>query len=562
MFTRFFLALINVLLFLNLNAQDYAYFELETGDEFAITPETSDSIIELYLEANNLKDIEFNSNESSVYSFRVLTKKGNWRLFNYRHSEFMGWEGMSIEFPSNELERLGITIASDKKKKHFYSLDEQYLLDYKGFYEIKPFELEAITYVTNSETGEKEKTKVTKHIFALKRKKKWGVAAFSISYFEDFIQTLAPYGYESIDDLPIDELISLYKSLEFDYKNRIENPLKYFYEAYTLEDYERIEFNPNRDSYYPCRLQDKKGDWYLADREFMMYGEKGFSLSFPISSCANIAEASKKDKKFIYLLGEDGNYLVEDFEFDELKQNYSWNKKIKMNYEGEHELNSDDSPIHDSVGICNGLLVRRGSKWALAHWSYQSYEFNQLSGFHFDSSNEVPDTLLRHYLTTDDGVDPVYDDYLMRVTHDFLQNYQEADLVTVLGPYQYDQQILKMRHSETKRWSMVIPGVFNESTDLPIAASKIKEHFFDENKQVLEVWCDDKVGYYFYNGEDIKLIKDCGYEDFEYLFLDATYGCALKKNGKWELYKVDASEKLVDGSAASIESLTELWLNR
>ncbi len=543
MFTRNFLALIIVLSTLNINAQDNAYYDPETGDEFAITPETSDSILELYLEANDLKEIEFNPNPTKRFLFRVQTKKGNWKLYDRRLYEFIQADKMSFDFPKPELERIGVTIATQKKKKYFFFLDDHTFVNFGYFNEIKPIELEAIAYKKNKETAKEEKIYITKYVFALKRKNKWGLVVFS-SRFEDYIQLVAPFGYETVEEMPINDIVSNFKTLEYDIKNHIVNPLNYFYGSYSLDDYDRIELNPNEDSRFPFRLRDKKGDWYLADNEFMMFGEKGYSLSFPQIECSSFSVAQRKDKQFLYLLDE-GSHLIEDFKFDEIKQSYEW--KYTNN---------------DSVPICKGFYLKKDSKWALAYWSYDNFQLNQLTGFHFDSSDDVPDSLLRPYLTTDDGVDPIYDGYLMNVTHDFLQSYQEADLVTIIGPYQYDQQILKMRHSGTKRWSLVIPGGFSESTDLPIAASKITEHFYDENKQVLEVWCDDKVGYYFYDGEDIKQIKNCEFDDFEYVFWDATYSCAMKRNGKWELFDVKSEEKRIDGNADSIEGLNELWLNR
>lgn len=80
---------------------------------------------------------------------------------------------------------------------------------------------------------------------------------------------------------------------------------------------------------------------------------------------------------------------------------------------------------------------------------------------------------------------------------------------------------------------------------------------------IFEVWCDDKVEYYYYkHDEDIYRVLPCEYDDFKYVFLDYTYGCAVKSKGKWELYHAQKPEKLVEGSAEKIDRLIELWLNR
>jgi len=159
-----------------------------------------------------------------------------------------------------------------------------------------------------------------------------------------------------------------------------------------------------------------------------------------------------------------------------------------------------------------------------------------------------------------------YQSEAMEIAHQILQKNNDIDVLFYVGVFHLksygEQPVFKVRNAHSKRWSYQLFDEQPSAHELPMNASKIIEYEQGNEIGLIEVWRNDLVGYYYYDGENIKQIMECKYDDFEYVFLDSTYGCALKSDGKWELYKIDSPEKMIDESTDSVDELIELWLNR
>lgn len=84
----------------------------------------------------------------------------------------------------------------------------------------------------------------------------------------------------------------------------------------------------------------------------------------------------------------------------------------------------------------------------------------------------------------------------------------------------------------------------------------ITPHFIQQ-EGVLEIWKNGKVGFINFEYDEV---FEAEYDDFEYLFLDYRYGCALKRNIEWHLCDCYNGKKLIPESAENIDALIELWL--
>jgi hypothetical protein len=330
-------------------------------------------------------------------------------------------------------------------------------------------------------------------------------------------------------------------------------------ELYQYKDIQAIEFNENFGP-YPARVKTKKGDWLLINNEGELYGREGYALELNTLDCGPYTTAKHKNSTYICSIGDEGMIIQEEFPFDEIKEHHSWyTEEVIDPVTGKYLL--------DSMLICDYLMVKRDDHWALAFYDNSSYTVCQLSGFHFEQPKDLPDSILSSFIESMNGMyDLKYNSEVMQVAHQILQKNDDIDVLFYVGVFYLEsygeQPVFKVRNKNSKRWSY---HLFNEqpsSSQLPMNANNIKEHERGNEIGLIEVWRDDHVGYYYYNGEKIKQIMECNYDDFKYVFLDSTYGCALKSDGKWELYKMDSPEKMIDGSADSVDKLIELWLNR
>jgi len=115
------------------------------------------------------------------------------------------------------------------------------------------------------------------------------------------------------------------------------------------------------------------------------------------------------------------------------------------------------------------------------------------------------------------------------------------------------EEIVYGRHQKSKTWGLY-GGEGNFEELIKPVYDSITMH---EYPQVYEVWKDGKVGYY---NSDFKWVKAPDYDAFQYLYLDYTYACALKKGENWQLYDAFDRDVLLEDKA--LEELQELWLNR
>ena len=110
------------------SAQETFYYDDEKEKEYAITKDLPEEIRNKYLEENELKALEFNTDTTSEYTFRVQLKNGDWELFNSYNVEFIG--DYSMNFP-NSIFGYGapITITKHKNKTFFFSFLQQRVLE-------------------------------------------------------------------------------------------------------------------------------------------------------------------------------------------------------------------------------------------------------------------------------------------------------------------------------------------------------------------------------------------------------------------------------------------------
>lgn len=545
-------------------AQEAKYFD-KNGDDHVISRYTSPDIINKYLDENGFKNIEFNPIERSRYPFRVKTKKGDWMLCDNLHIEFIKADKYSIHFPSEVYERVKILTAQKGKKTYFFSLDWNSPVEDVWFDEIKTIKVTDTVFITESE----EYQAIEKYIFAIKQKEKWAIVYIDPAKDEiDPIFRLTPFCFDSYEGLPIERAKQYL--LEIDQSKYTGMPFIFYRleELYNYKEIVDIEFDSN-DIHSRPRLKDKKGDWYLFDTdEIDLIGQKGYSLEFDSFNCGNFTIAEKKGSKYFFSMGNEGYYIFENIVFDEIKEHYSWGKfDLYDPNTGEIMIDDDGQIQMDSTQFCDYLMLKKDDKWALAFYDQGMQKPYQLTGFHFEDYKSLPDSILESFIWSTDGLYNVeYNSEAFKGASQILLEIEDIDIIQFISSISLasygDQFLYKIRNSDTKRWSYVIKGELPSSTELPTAASSITNYEYRNSIGVIEVWCDDEVGYYFYDGENIKQILDCKYDDFQYVFLDSTYGCALKKDGMWELYEMDAPNKMVEGSAKSIDELIELWLNR
>lgn len=294
-----------------------------------------------------------------------------------------------------------------------------------------------------------------------------------------------------------------------------------------------IEFNPDKNSNYPLRVKNRKGNWILFDlqqEDFIMMDEgKKYSFEFPEPDLhiADLTIAHRKGNKYLV-------NLIEQKVFDRVSF-----KKFKpivamdtVNYynEEEEELEAMVSMHLTSVAVKNdekwGLIELAGDVYLSRNYVYNTpEEVPAATGFQ-SSQLEMMENL--------------------RKDHDL-------DLLVELDDNGYH---FKGRKKKSKLWG-IYSGEGVARNDIPAEYDKIVYH--NESNELYEVWKDGKVGYYNMMHE---LVFEPQFDDFRLLHLDYTYGCALKKDGKWELYYIDAPKKMVEGHARTTEGLIELWLNR
>jgi hypothetical protein len=257
----------------------------------------------------------------------------------------------------------------------------------------------------------------------------------------------------------------------------------------------------------------------------------------------SIHVASKKGKKYLTYYTDSGELDVfENLWFDEvvphLTSAVSWSID---------PLTGDEIEI--PMKVSNYIQLRRGEKWAIAiDYKRKIY---LLSGFHFKSKEDLPGHLLDHYsIEFQDGQYYEFDERLLATAQKIIAEFPEYDFIQPVTYLENGKSVFKVKNTASKNpWSLYVEKPHKKDLIYPINVDDI-----DTNSRVFIVRNNGKLGFY---NRSLTGHLPCEYDELEIIFLDRTYGCALKKDGKWELYDTFTTEKLVKDSADSIDALVE-----
>ncbi|ARN77362.1 hypothetical protein BST97_04845 [Nonlabens spongiae] len=293
-----------------------------------------------------------------------------------------------------------------------------------------------------------------------------------------------------------------------------------------------IEFNPDRNSNYPLRIKNRRGNWVLYDsrQESFIFKEEGkrYSFEFPDShlSINDLAIAHRKKKKYLVNLMEEE--IFDKISFDQFKPIVAMDTLHRYNEQDELE------PMISSH--ITSIAIQSNEKWGLVELSGEVYLSRN---YLYDFPEDIPAAT-------------GFQGFQLEMMEN-LRKDRNLDQLVELDDNGYH---FKGRKRKSKLWG-VYSGEGVARNDIPAEYEKIVYH--NGSSELYEVWKDGKVGYYNRMHE---LVFEPEFEDLVLFNLDYTYGCALKKDGKWQLYYVDAPKKMVEGQAETLEGLRELWLNR
>lgn len=294
-----------------------------------------------------------------------------------------------------------------------------------------------------------------------------------------------------------------------------------------------IDFNPDEKSKFPLRLKNKKGNWVLFDSHeqtlFMQKESAKYSFQFPGKDMkySGTTLATRKGKTYIVLIENEN--IDTKRSFDEIRPRMKTVVFKDFNFETE-EMHESPEEVFDA------LLVKKNDKWGLIEYAENSLYLSH--GFLYDDPDKVPPStgFQSHQLQMVESIRKIYN----------VVDYEALD------DHGY---FLKGKNEKSQLFGLYV-GEGEPDEKIPPHYTNIVRHI---NTETYEVWKENKVGYY--NSEFVLVIEPV-YDEFEYIHLDHTYGCALKTNDKWELFNAFTGEKLVNGSAATTDELIELWLNR
>ncbi|PZD79234.1 hypothetical protein [Mesonia sp. K7] len=321
--------------------------------------------------------------------------------------------------------------------------------------------------------------------------------------------------------------------------NTPKKQLKAFLKSYKAT---AIEFNSNLSSQFPFRLKLKKGNWVLYDLEeeqvFLEKKTNRYSFELPTVLMEENRFTIAKSKEKTFLVNLDENKIEAKIKFDEVV--VQTKKDTLYDYIQTYSENGNfDYKEEESVRkVIDKIAVRSGKKWGLIEVVYGEDMYYLSHDFLYDSIEEVPQTR-------------GFESYQLAMMESIRENYK-VDLLIALDEFGY---YFKGRNKQTKLWG-VFMGEAEVLESIPTKYDSITRH---RHPLGYEVWKDGKVGYYNGNSE---MVFDTNFDDYKRVHLDYTYGSAFKRQGKWELYDTYQPEKLVDGSADTIEELIELWLAR
>lgn len=243
-------------------------------------------------------------------------------------------------------------------------------------------------------------------------------------------------------------------------------------------------------------------------------------------------------KSKIYLVNLESNKVDTKLKFDEVvvqtkkdtlyDYRHTYNENGNLNYKEEESIRK----------VIDKIAVRSGKKWGLIEVVYGEDMYYLSHDFLYNSLEELPEAR-------------GFESYQLAMMESIRENYK-VDQLIALDEFGY---YFKGRDKQAKLWG-VFMGEAEVLESIPTKYDSITRH---RHPLGYEVWKNGKVGYYNGNSE---MVFDTIFDDYKRVHLDYMYGSAFKHQGKWELYDTYQPEKLVNGSADTIEELIELWLNR
>ncbi|RFN58175.1 hypothetical protein [Marixanthomonas ophiurae] len=294
-----------------------------------------------------------------------------------------------------------------------------------------------------------------------------------------------------------------------------------------------IEFNTNRSPDFPFRLKNKIGNWVLFhlghENLYMEKEGRKYSFQFPTSVMEQHGFTFANRRGKTYLVNLYDKEVETKMGFDEVVINTK--KETIFTYDKDYNEKEKIAIIIDKI------VVRKDNTWGLIELRGDDL-FYLSRNFLYNSPEEVPPAT-------------GFQVYQLEMMENIRQEYN-IDLLIALDENGY---YFKGRNKKTKLFGLYV-GEGEAFESIPPKYDNIIEHKYTGT---YEVWKNNKVGYY---NSNFKLVFKPSFDDFEYVHLDYTYGCALKTNGKWELYDAFEPEKLIEGSAASIDELIGLWMDR
>ena len=293
-----------------------------------------------------------------------------------------------------------------------------------------------------------------------------------------------------------------------------------------------IEFNPNTSPDFPFRLKNKKGNWALFhsgyESLFMEKESKKYSFQFPTSVMEQRGFTVANRKGKTYLVNLYNEEVETKIGFDEVNSRVVIDTILITNLDSELE--------EKYTKRLTSFTAKMNNKWGLVEFANGDIYLSR--NFLYNSPEEVPAAT-------------GFQSYQLEMMENLRKEYK-LDVLEALDENGY---LFKGRNKKTKLF-----GIFGgEGTGQTYIASKYNKITPHGINKVFETWENGKVGYY--NGS-YNLVFEPIFDDFKFVHLDYTYGCAIKTNGTWRLYDTFEPKKLVEGSAATVDGLIDLWLDR
>ncbi|WP_123776142.1 hypothetical protein [Brumimicrobium aurantiacum] len=543
------------------------FYDNKTDKEYEITDTTDKAIVDKYLESINAKAIEFNSNKNSSSLFRIKNSKGIWQINDINNIEELYYlDKYSQNFPSPIMEEMGITTVSKKNKNYIFSFETENVFEAVPFHKIRIYTNTDTIYEYKNEL-EKTSLKTRLKYIALQKDNFWALAYYSKEDFK--LYQLTKFKYPNEKEL---HECSMYKYLE-----NLSHPLyptetetlSFIHDELLNHKSKNTSVEYKNFSKYPIRIKDQKGNWRFYEVEnYSPLLSKNQQKKYRLMNTSkdiekwNVGIVERKSKKYIISFQE-GNNIYHETWFDDIEiieKTVSFYPDYPiMTSEGEDSLDIHGNYVFgkETYSILEKLLLQRDGKYALAFMDSYNNTLYQLSGFHFESTKNVPN--LDYFSWEDPYTKEITNNYeTMAAAHNILQELSSIDLIVPITFSELNNSdVFKVRNNQTKRWSIQMENGFKADQTLPIAASKIE--FIDNGNPIYVVWCDNKVGFY---NKTFQHFKPCEYDDFKHIFLDSQYGCALKKDGKWQLFDTQSADKLIKEKAKTIDELKQMWWNR